>query len=312
MTQIAVIQHAPVMLAREACISKAIGLIAEVAAQGAQLVIFPEAFIGGYPAWIWRMRPGNDWGSYEAIHARMLDNAVEITRGDLQPLQDAAREHGVVVVCGMNERDTEFSRATLYNSCVVIGDDGQLLNCHRKLMPTNPERMVWGFGDATGLRVIDTPLGRIGTLICWENYMPLARFALYAQGVDIYIAPTYDSGDDWQQSLQHIAREGGCWTISAGVQLNASDMPEDLPNIDQLYPDKQENINPGDSVIVAPDGSTLAGPLHAQSGVLMADIDVDQAARSRRTRDVAGHYARPDIFTLQINEQAQQPLRWVK
>ena len=213
----------------------------------------------------------------------------------------------MTVVCGMQERDHGASRSTLYNTVIVIGPDGTLLNRHRKLMPTNPERMIWGMGDGSGLRVIDTPVGRIGTLICWENYMPLSRYALYAQGVDIYITPTYDSGDDWICSMQHIAREGGCWVINSGNLLRASDMPEDLEELATLYPDADEWVNGGDSAIIAPGGQIVAGPLRNEEGVLNADIDIDRAAMARRTLDIVGHYSRPDIFSLQVDTNAHVP-----
>ena len=194
MNKIAVIQHAPRVLDREATLDKAMALITEAAANGAQLIVFPEAFVPGYPAWVWRLRPGGDWGLSEQIHQRLLNNAVDLARDDLAKIRTAAAEAGATVVMGLNERDGALGRSTLFNSAVVIGSDGKIHNHHRKLMPTNPERMVWGFGDASGLRAIDIPIGRIGILPCWENYMPLARFALYAQGIDILIAPTYDSG----------------------------------------------------------------------------------------------------------------------
>mgnify|MGYP001548791153 FL=1 len=172
-------------------------------------------------------------------------------------------------------------------------------------MPTNPEKMVWGFGDASGLKVIDTPIGRIGTLICWENYMPLARYALYAQGVDIYIAPTYDSGEAWTGTMQHIAREGCCWVISSGVALHNKDIPTDFPEKKNLYPESEEWINPGDSSIISPRGEIVSGPFHNTQENIYAEIDIEEVAVSRRGFDVAGHYSRPDIFTLHIDQKPQ-------
>ncbi|MEA3277730.1 MAG: nitrilase-related carbon-nitrogen hydrolase [Pseudomonadota bacterium] len=160
MATIAVIQHAPRFLDREGTILRAVELVDEAVAAGAELVIFPEAFIPGYPAWIWRLRPGGDWGLSEALHARLLDNAVDLEGDDLLPLREAAKQRRVTIVCGIDERDGTLSRGTLYNTVVVIGADGKIINRHRKLMPTNPERMIWGFGDATGLKVVDTPCGR--------------------------------------------------------------------------------------------------------------------------------------------------------
>ena len=308
MTQLAIIQKAPVFLNKQKTIASAVSLVKEAATAGADLVIFTEAFIPGYPAWIWRLKPGADFGLTSEIHARLLKNAVNLEGDDLHPLYAAAKQYKVTIVCGMNERESQLSRATLYNTVVVIGPDGKLLNRHRKLMPTNPERMVWGFGDATGLKVVETASGRIGTLLCWENYMPLARYALYAQGVEIYIAPTYDSGDGWIGSLQHIAREGCCWVVGSGNILKANDIPDDFPEKARLYPDNEEWVNPGDSVVIAPGGAIVAGPLRKEEGILYCDIDCARVAQSKRALDVAGHYSRPDIFTLHVNSKAQTPV----
>jgi nitrilase len=310
MPKIAIVQESPELLNRGRTIDKAVEAVSQAAANGAELVIFPEAFIPGYPAWIWRLRPGGDWSTSEVLHQKLLENAVDVGGDDLAPLYDAARTHRVTVVCGLNERDSSTGGGTLYNTVVVIGADGTVLNHHRKLMPTNPERMVWGFGDGTGLKVVDTPCGRLGTLVCWENYMPLARYVLYAQGVQVYIAPTYDSGDEWIASMQHIAREGRCWVISCGVALTAADIPDDFPERERLYPDAGEWINPGDSVVIAPGGKIVAGPLRQDKGLLYAEVDPQQAVNAKRALDVAGHYARPDIFTLHVNTTAQRPLKF--
>jgi len=310
MTKLAIIQESPVLLDRKKTIDKAIQLIEKAASSGAELIIFPEAFIPGYPAWIWRLRPGGDWGTNEALHARLLDNAVDIGAGDLDPLCASAKKNKVTIVCGLNERDSKLSKATLYNTAVVIGKDGKILNHHRKLMPTNPERMVWGFGDGSGLKVVDTPAGRVGTLICWENYMPLARYSLYSQGVEIYVAPTYDSGEGWLGTMQHIAREGRCWVVCSGVALTNSDIPADFPERDTLYPATEEWINPGDSAVVAPGGEIVAGPMRQEKGILFADIDVKRVGIAKRDLDITGHYSRPDIFTLGVNTRPQSPIEF--
>jgi len=307
-TRLAIAQVPPILLDRRRTLERAVEYIQEAADGGAGLVVFPEAFVPGYPAWIWRLRPGGDWNLSERLHTALLDQAVDIRRGDLEPLCDAARRHKVTVLCGINERDGELSRSTLYNTYVVIGPDGTLLNRHRKLMPTNPERMVWGFGDGAGLNVVDTPSGRTGALICWENYMPLARYALCAQGIEIYVAPTYDSGDDWIESLRHIAREAGCWVIGSGNLLRGGDMLSDTVDLSALYPDPNEWVNPGDSVVIAPDRELIAGPLREQQGLLFADIDLAKCGAARRTLDIAGHYSRPDIFQLQVDRQPQSPV----
>ncbi len=311
MTRVAIVQQAPVFLDRAATLAKAVAAVEEAAAAGAQLVVFPEAFVPGYPAWLWRLRPGDDMALTEQLHQRLLANAIDLSTDDLAPLRQAAREHKVTVVCGINERDAAFSRDTLYNGVVTIGPDGMVLNRHRKLMPTNPERMAWGFGDATGLKAVDTPCGRVGALICWENYMPLARFAMYAQGVEIYVAPTYDSGERCTATMQHIAREGGCWVLGSGCAFQARDIAAALPdNAARLYPEPDEWINAGDSVITAPGGKIVAGPLHASFGLLTAEIDLAKVGMAHRSLDVAGHYARPDIFQLRVNTSPARPVRF--
>jgi nitrilase len=302
---IAIIQQSPVMLDLPGTIEKAVKIIKEVAENNAQLVIFPEAFFPGYPAWIWRLRPGADWAITDKIHQRLLENSVNLESDDLGPVLEAAKKHNVTIVAGLHERDGQFSRSTLYNTVVTIGANGKILNRHRKLMPTNPEKMVWGMGDATGLNVINTPIGRIASLICWENFMPLARYALYAQGVEIYIAPTYDSGDAWLGTMQHIAREGCCWVVSSGVAYHHNDIPKDFPDREILYPDNEEWINPGGSAVISPRGEIIAGPANNTQENIYAEIDLNEVAISRRGFDVAGHYSRPDIFTLHVDKKSQ-------
>lgn len=308
MSRLAIVQHAPALLDRAQCLQRAVAAVAEAAGGGARVVVFPEAFVPGYPAWIWRLRPGTDLALSERLHRALLDNAVDLERDDLEPLRDAARQHGVTVVCGIHERDAAASRGTLYNSVVILGPDGSLRNRHRKLMPTNPERMVWGQGDASGLRTVDTECGRIGTLICWESYMPLARYALYAQGLDVYVAPTYDSGDRWIASLQHIAREASCWVVASGVALRACDLRDAAPGLSDLYPDPGEWVNAGDSAVVGPGGRLVAGPLRNAFGILYADVPHEAIDDARRTLDVTGHYARPDLFTLTVRNRAWPPV----
>jgi nitrilase len=281
----------------------------EAADLGAGLMVFPEAYLSGYPAWIWQLRPGGDYGLTSEINTRLLENSIDLARGDLGPLQEAAAERGVVVVCGIHERDGEYSRSTIYNTLVTIDADGRVVNRHRKLVPTNPERMVWGQGDASGLRVVDTQAGRLGGLICWENYMPLARYALFADGVEIYIAPTWDSGEMWLATMRHIAAEGRCWVIGAGCSMHTDDLPVDFPDRGRLWPEDQW-INPGDSVVVQPGGELVAGPLHEIHDLLVVEIDPATAAPARRTLDVSGHYARSDVFHLTIDRRSQTPAQF--
>ena len=312
MTKVAVTQKPPVLLDLQASMACALDTLEETAAAGARLVMFPETFLPGYPHWCWHLTPGGklDRALGNEIHNRLRQNAVDLATDDLAPLQEAAARLDLVVGMGFNEIDSAFSGSTLFNSYVIIGADGQLLNCHRKLMPTNPERMVWGFGDASGLRVVDTPLGRIGSLICWENYMPLSRFALYAQGIDIYLAPTWDNGDTWIASMNHIAMEGGCWVLSSATAMKGSDVPADFPGRAQIF-DDDKWFNPGDAVVVKPGGGTLAGPMHKEQGILYADIDIGAARASRKNLDVTGHYSRPDIFKLEVDRSPLQAVSFV-
>ena len=306
--RVAVVQHPPVALNRQKTLARGVELLEEAAAGGAKLVSFPETWVPGYPEWVWRLRPGEDYGLSGDIHKRLLESSVDLKAGQLKPIQAAARRLKVTVSIGIHERDGEFSRGTLYNTLVLIGTDGEVLNRHRKLVPTNPERMVWGEGDATGLRVIDTPSGRVGGLICWENYMPLARFAIFAQGCEIYTAPTWDEGDTWLSTMRHIAAEGRCWVLGNGCSMRGQDIPTDFPDRKRLFPDLKTWFNPGDSVIVDPRGVVVAGPLHEKHGILYAECDPARAAAAKRTLDVAGHYGRPDIFRLEVNREARAPV----
>jgi nitrilase len=306
--RVAIVQQPPVLLDREATLAAAVTHLRAAAAGGAALAVFPETFVPGYPAWIWRLRPGADHDLTSEIHGRLVENSVDLAADGLRPLREAAAELGLVVVCGVHEREGAFGRATLYNTAVTIGADGTILNRHRKLVPTNPERMVWGQGDATGLRVTETSVGRVGTLICWENYMPLARYTLYAEGVEVYVASTWDEGETWIATMKHIAAEGRCWVLGSGCALRGSDVPASFPGRDELFPDDDEWINPGDSIVVAPGGEVVAGPLHAQQGLLFADIQPARAAAARRTLDVTGHYSRPDVFQLAVDRSAQDPV----
>lgn len=304
----AVVQEPPVWLDLEASLEKAVGLIGRAAAEGAGLVVFPEGWFPGYPDFVWRLKPREDMGKVDALFARLVANAVDLSRDGLAPVRAAAREHGVVVVAGHQELDGAVSGSTVFNSVAIIDADGEILNNHRKLMPTNPERMVWGFGDGSGLRVVETAVGRIGALLCWENYMPLARMALYAQQIEIYCAPTWDTGETWLATMQHIAREGGCWVVGCSTSLEGRDIPADVPHRDVVFPDPGEWINDGDAVVMRPFGKAVAGPMRREKGLLWAEIDAAEARGARRKFDVAGHYSRPDVLSLHVNRAAQRPV----
>jgi nitrilase len=311
-TKVAVTQKPPVLLNLNASIDCAQNILHETADAGAQLVMFPETFLPGYPHWCWQLIPDGkpDRHLGNEIHNCLRRNAVDLAADDLLPLQETAARLRLVVGMGMNELDSTVSGSTLFNTYVIIGADGRILNRHRKLMPTNPERMVWGLGDGSGLRVVDTSLGRIGCLICWENYMPLSRFALYAQSIDIYLAPTWDSGDTWLSSMIHIAKEGGCWVLSSATAMKGSDVPANFPGRTRIF-DDNEWINPGDAIVIKPGGGTMAGPLRKEHGILYADIDVGAARASRKDLDVTGHYSRSDIFSLEVDRTRMPPVTFI-
>jgi len=309
--EVAVVQRPPVLLDRDATLAKVARDLDEAADAGARLLVFPETYVPGYPEWIWGLRPGNDYDLSSRIHAQLLDNSVDLEADGLAAVREAAARRQVHVMIGVHEREGRFGRATLYNTLVMIGPDGAILNRHRKLVPTNPERMVWGQGDASGLRVVDTAIGRLGGLICWENYMPLPRYVLYTEGVEVYVASTWDSGDTWVSTMRHIAAEGRCWVLGSGCSMHTDDIPESFPERATVYAEPRW-LNPGDSVVVAPGGEIVAGPLHEQHGILYAEVDPTRAPSSHRTLDVTGHYSRPDIFDLRVDRSPQLPVTFAE
>lgn len=308
--RVTVVQEPSVLLDRVRGLAEVAQQVADAAADGASLVVFGETFVPGYPDWVWDQRPGADYVVAAQLYARLLEQAVDLSGNHLDVVRDAAREHGVVVMLGVDELDGRFSGGSLYNTLVTIDADGSLANRHRKLVPTHPERMVWSPGDGAGLRPVDTAVGRIGGLICWENYMPLARYALYAQGVDVYVAPTWDEGEMWVTSMRHIAKEGRCWVVGAGSVRQVKDMPTDMPGYERLYAERDPDdwINPGDSVVVDPGGMVVAGPMHEQTGTLSAELDLARPRRDRMGIDVAGHYARPDVLSLRLDQHPRLPI----
>lgn len=293
----AAVQAAPVFLDREATVAKAARLIAEAADEGAGLIAFPEAFVPAYPDWVWRTPPWADGpGNW---YGRLLDQAVTIPGPSTRQLGRAARAAGAYVSIGVNE----LAGTTLYNTQLWLGPDGDVLGAHRKLMPTGGERLVWGYGDGSTMPVLDTPIGRLGGLICWENYMPLARYALYAQGMEVLVAPTWDNSDMWVPTMRHIAKEGRIHVIGVTHCLRGSDVPDTIPGRDQLYGGDDDWLARGNSCIVGPDGDVLAGPLEGVAGIVLAELDLDRARAARRQFDPVGHYARPDVFQLRVDRR---------
>lgn len=296
----AAIQAEPVILERDATIEKARGLIREAAANGAKLAVFPEIFVPAFTnSSIWG-RGMAMWGSPRARDAwlRLWQNSVEIGDAATQRLCEAARESAVTVVIGVSERMA--GARTLYNSFLVIGPDGALLGVHRKIVPTNHERMMFAYGDGSTLKVIDTPVGRIGGLICWENFMPLARYALYAQGEQIHVAPTAFDDEMGIVNLRDTAFEGGVFVVSASAILRKASFPDDFEFRDELAA-AGAFTNDGGSCIIAPDGRLLAGPLWREEGILYADLDLNETVRASQLIDTVGHFARPEVFGLRFN-----------
>ena len=300
----AVVQAAPVLMDREATVEKASRLIHEAAKQGARLIVFPEAFIPAYP---WGVRFGTVVGSRTPAGrhawARYWANAVEVPSTVTETLGKAVRRAGAYVVMGVVERDSTYSGGTLFCSLLYFGPDGRLIAKHRKLKPTAAERVIWGEGDGSTLTVVDTEIGRLGGLICWENYMPLARMAMYTQGVEFYVAPTADSRDTWQATIRHIACEGRCFVLSC-CQFVTKDMyPPDFELLEELA-DVPDVLSCGGSAIVGPLGGYMAGPLFDEEGMLFADLDKRLLVEGKFDFDVVGHYARPDVFRLvMLNDQ---------
>jgi len=298
----AVVQAAPVLFERQASIEKACRLTAEAAAQGAQLILFPEAFVPAYPRGLtFGTVVGSRNPTGRLTWERYWANSVDIPSPATQALGEAARQAGAYLVIGVIERDNQFSRGTLYCTLLYFGPDGALLGKHRKLKPTAAERLIWGEGDGSTLTALKTDLGTIGGLICWENYMPLARMAMYAKGVEIYLAPTADARETWQATLRHIACEGRCFVLGCNQFVTKAMYPDDLPGLEELDALEQVMCR-GGSAVISPLGEVLAGPLYDQEGILFADLEMAQVARSKFDFDVVGHYARPDIFQLTVNE----------
>lgn len=294
---VAAVQISPAFLDRDATVDRACQAIAEAGSRGARLVVFPEAFVPGYPLWVWSIAPGQTQ-ALRALYAELLDQAVTVPGAAVAQLCEAARGAGVYVAIGVNERNVEASGTSLYNALLFIGADGRLLGVHRKLVPTAGERLVHAQGDGSGLTAYDTALGRLGGLICWENYMPLARQALYGTGVHLYVAPTWDRGEPWLSTLRHVAKEGRVYVIGCCSAMRPADLPDRFSFKAAVPVSPTGWINPGDSVVVDPDGKVLAGPLHEQQDLLFAEVDPQRIVGSRWQLDVAGHYARPDVLDL--------------
>ncbi|MFI5100928.1 MAG: carbon-nitrogen hydrolase family protein [Actinomycetes bacterium] len=296
--RVAAVQAAPVVLDLDASVEKAVGLVQEAAAEGAELVVLPECFLSMYPAWAWVGAATTDGAAVDEIFRRLWESAVEVPGPAVDRLVQACRDSGVHVVVGVNEREPGRSY-TLYNSMLTLGPDG-LLARHRKLMPTMHERMFHGLGAGDDLTVTDTSVGRVGGLVCWENRMPLARYALYRQAPQIWVAPTADTGEGWQALVRAIAIESGAFVVAAPQFVRAADYPADFP---VALPAGVDVLSRGGAVVVHPDeGRVLAGPLYDREGTVLADCDLHDALRGKAWFDVAGHYSREQTLLQVLGE----------
>jgi len=300
---VACVQVEPAVLDRDATIAKLEQVAAEAAASGAELVVFPETFVPIYPSsrWAKAFAGWQDDGAKETF-ARIAHESVAVGSPAERRLGAVAKGHGIWLVTGVNEVDP-VRPGTIYNALLFHAPDGSLALHHRKLVPTNHERLVWGQGDGRGLTAVETGFGRLGGLICWENYMPLARFALYEAGVELYVASTADDGDAWQATLVHLARESRAYVISPSHFQRESAYPDDFPLRREL--EGAGTIGRGGSAIVAPDGSYLAGPLYDAEGILYAELDPATLLAERQRFDPAGHYHRPDVLELAVSPSAR-------
>ncbi|MCK5619358.1 MAG: carbon-nitrogen hydrolase family protein [Candidatus Krumholzibacteria bacterium] len=307
MTQfrVAVVQAGAVPFDSIRSVEKACSLAVDAAKQGAKLVVFPEAFVSVYPK-------GLDFGARVGMRSpegrddfrRYWESAIDVPGPATDILAASARDNNIYLVIGVIERDI----GTLYCTVLFFAPDGRLMGKHRKLMPTAMERLIWGFGDGSTLPVFETPLGKIGSVICWENYMPMLRMAMYSKGIQLYCAPTADDRDTWIPTMQHIALEGRCFVLSSCQYVKRGAYPKDYLAIQGDDPDTL--IIRGGSCIVGPLGQILAGPDYEGECILTADIDFGDIARGKYDFDVAGHYARPDVFRLYVNERAAPAVVW--
>ncbi|GMV08221.1 MAG: nitrilase [Gemmatimonadota bacterium] len=305
---VAAVQASPTPFDTPAAVDKVCSLTREAAKKGAKLVLFPEAYVGGYP---WGLAFGTAVGGRSDAGRRTWERywrgAVDVPGPETARMAEVAKETGVVLCVGVIERDATYSGGTLFCTLLYFGPDGALLGKHRKLKPTAAERLIWGEGDGSTLTVVDTAFGTVGGLICWENYMPLARMAMYGKGVELYLAPTADARPRWQGTLQHIALEGRCFVLGCNQYVRRDMYPADLEIRDELekWP---EALCRGGSAVYDPAGEAVAGPLWDEEGILVAELDLTAIPRAKFDFDVTGHYARPDVFRLQVDERPKAPV----
>jgi len=311
MTKVAVVQTASILSDRDRTVEKVVSLIHEAAAEGAELLLFPEALISGYPRGLaYGAVVGSRSAEGRKLFQQYWDSAVEVPSASTVAIGNAARSNKVFVAVGVIERDSTFSGGSLYCTVLFFAPSGELVGKHRKLKPTGSERLIWSEGDGSTMPVFQTPAGRAGALICWENYMPLARMAMYAQGVQLLLMPTADARDIWLATIRHVAYEGRCFVLSCNQFVSKDMYPEDWLKLPELA-DMQDVVTPGRSAIVNPMGEIIAGPLEGQEGILYADIDLSEIPRAKFDFDVTGHYSRSDVFRLIVNRRPAPPVSWL-
>ena len=305
--RVAVVQASPIPFDKEASVAKVARLAKEAAAQGAKIVLFPEAYIPCYPRGMYfGSSVGKRTDEGRKDYRRYYENAIDVPGEETRLLGQAAAEAGVFLSVGVIERES----GSLHCTVIFLGPDGSYLGKHRKLKPTGSERLIWSQGDGSTLTTVDTPYGTMGSVICWENYMPLMRAAMYAKGTTIYLAPTADARDSWQATIRHIAMEGRCFVLSCNQYQTKDMVPTDLPGYADLK-EEPDLMCRGGSAILDPMGRYLAGPLYDKEGILVADLDLGCLAEARYDFDVVGHYARNDVFTLIVDERPQKAVEFI-
>ncbi len=302
---VAAVQAAPVYMNLERSLARAVELTAEAARRRARLVVFPESWLAGYPAWLDTSRDVAVWDHLpvKQLYSRLLENSLTVPDRTTATLSETARRHGVTLVMGAHER----VGGTIYNSTLTFGPDGALLNVHRKLMPTFNERLIWGQGDGAGLRVVETPVGRIGSLICWEHWMPLVRQKLHAEREEIHIAQWPAVREMYQIASRHYAFEGRCFVVAAGAIMRRSDLPQELEQFAGAAGGEGDFILNGGSAVIGPDGQYVAGPAFASEVIILARLNLDRIREESLTLDVAGHFHRPDLFDFRYRGAQEIP-----
>jgi nitrilase len=307
----AAVQAPPAFLDRDATVEKAVRLIAEASGEGAELVVFPETWIPGYPSWIYHAAEWDEPRSKRTF-ARLQRNALQVPSPATDALCRAAQAAKAHVVMGIHEQDADYSMGTIYNSLLFISDEGEILGTHRKLVPTHAERIVWGQGDGSTLHVFDTRLGRLGGLICWEHWMPLTRFAMHAKGEQIHVAAWPDVDDVHQLASRHYAFEGRCYVLCVGSYATACDLPADFELAQAMGLTEDDELLVGGSGIIGPDGSWIAEPVPGREAIVYGEIDLARIAEEQQALDAAGHYNRPDVFSLTVDERPRRQVNWVR